>query len=394
MRSYTAKVVFIGNQEYIINGVVDLDEEGTIVNIGSSSISTEEPKKLDGALCPGFINTHCHLELSHLLSKIPEDTGLPGFIQNIQQIREAETAKIISASKDADAAMQKNGIVAVADICNSSTSFSVKKESKIHYHNLVELFGLKSSDAKNHIAYGEKLVQQSQELGLNASIVPHSPYSVSTELFECINRFPNQSISSIHNQETESENTLHINKKGALAELLKGFGNNIETLNPQRERAMQWFLPMMQKDQHLLLVHNTFVQEEDIAFAKEVHPHLYWCFCPQANWYIERKLPNLSLFFREGMLCTLGTDSLASNHELSILEEMKCLHHHFPWVKTEQLIEMACSNGANYLGLKTYGKLEVGDNPGLNQIIGLQENFQINNDAQLKVISTASLKKP
>lgn len=389
MRSYRAKVVFIGNEEFINNGVVDIQDDGTIAHVGTSSLYADHSIDLDGAICPGFINTHCHLELSHLINKIPEDTSLPGFIQHIQKYRTAEESEIQNACKEADTEMQKNGIVAVADICNGNHSFPIKKESPIYYHNLIELFGLDDKEAKNFINRGRQLQQASSEQKIPASIIPHSPYSVSNELLNAIVKENPNGISSIHNQETESEDLLHLKQSGALAELLKSFGTDISYSFPNKQTAMKWFLPIIPKEQRLLLVHNTFVEEEDINYAKEIHSNLYWCFCPQANWYIERKLPNLHLFMRENLICTLGTDSLASNHNLSLLEEMKVLQHHFPWIKTEQLIKMACVNGANYLGLDHLGIIAKGRKAGLNHIQGLAENHQLNNNSKIEVLSPA-----
>jgi cytosine/adenosine deaminase-related metal-dependent hydrolase len=62
----------------------------------------------------------------------------------------------------------------------------------------------------------------------------------------------------------------------------------------------------------------------------------------------------------------LGTDSLASNHQLSILEEIRTIRKNFPHIKTNQLLKWATSNGARALQMdQQLGSLEVGKHPGV-----------------------------
>ena len=120
----------------------------------------------------------------------------------------------------------------------------------------------------------------------------------------------------------------------------------------------------------MLLVHNTFTQKEDIAFAKNAPIDVYWCFCPNANEFIEGTQPDYALFLNEK--CTIGTDSYASNWSLSILDELKTISNKNPDIPLEKLIKWGTYNGAQFLGFHQLGSIEKGKSPGLNLIENVQ----------------------
>src|ERR1700761_4357759 len=119
MKSFKADYVFPVCADPIKNGVVTVDDFGKIVAISDQNSFTATdappPEQLNGILCPGFINTHCHLELSHLHDKILTKTGLVEFIKNVQKIRGVEQHVMYDAAAKADETMRENGIVAVGD---------------------------------------------------------------------------------------------------------------------------------------------------------------------------------------------------------------------------------------------------------------------------------------
>jgi cytosine/adenosine deaminase-related metal-dependent hydrolase len=96
---------------------------------------------------------------------------------------------------------------------------------------------------------------------------------------------------------------------------------------------------------------------------------LFWCFCVNANLYIENKTPNVNLFTSNNCAITLGTDSYASNWSLSIFDEIKTLYKHFPQIEWNDLLTYATLNGAKFLGIENkFGSIEKGKTPGLNLI--------------------------
>lgn len=360
------------------NGVLAITDSGEIQKIYTAEESKEflDVKYYAGVLVPGFVNTHCHLELSHLKNKIEQKTGLPGFIKQILSLRQQPEEEILNAMQIADEQMHKNGIVAVGDISNQLISKSVKQKSKIYYHTFVEVFGFNRPSGPI-IAQGEKLKQDF--LPLKASVVPHAPYSVSAELFGEINKITNaDDVLSIHNQETESENELFEKGTGAFADFFADIGIAQSDAHNTRKNSIAYHLPQMPKAVNTLLVHNTFVSKADVDFAKETHQQIFWCLCPNANIYIEGTLPDVNMMASEALKITLGTDSLASNLALDIIAEMKTLQDEKS-IDFEELLKWATLNGAEFLNIDDeFGSFEVGKKPGVN-LIQLSADFKINN---------------
>ena len=139
MRYLTSDIIFTAFSPPINDGVIVVDDEGRIVDLldDKHQIESANLEYFKGALCPGFINTHCHLELSHLQGELAPKTGLPHFINCIGQIRKASQRRKDNALKLADRQMYNNGIVAVADISNTEDSFYTKANSAIYYYTFI-----------------------------------------------------------------------------------------------------------------------------------------------------------------------------------------------------------------------------------------------------------------
>jgi cytosine/adenosine deaminase-related metal-dependent hydrolase len=209
-----------------------------------------------------------------------------------------------------------------------------------------------------------------------SSITPHAAYSVSKELFKLIRKEAEtqNSILTIHNQESDEENKLYRYKQGDFLDFYKDLGLDIEFFKPQARNSLQSIVPHLSSKQQVLMVHNTFTSIKDIYFIRRFDRKINWCFCPKANLYIENVLPKFSIFAHHGFNITLGTDSLASNDSLSILQEMQVLQQHFPELTLDSLITYATINGAKFLGIEyDKGTIEVGKTPGLNLISDINQ---------------------
>src|SRR5438067_11785459 len=136
MKSFKADYVFPVYADPVKNGIVTVDDQGRIISVTESQsplTKDDYVEHLPGIICPGFVNTHCHLELSHLKDKVTPGKGLINFIKDIQAVRTANDAIILKAAEKADEEMYENGIVAVGDISNTNITVSVKANSKIYY---------------------------------------------------------------------------------------------------------------------------------------------------------------------------------------------------------------------------------------------------------------------
>lgn len=381
----SANWIFPITTEPIANGVLEIDDKGNILQVLTQAEAEQKGinniKFYEGALVPGFINTHCHLELSHLYGKIPEHTGLPAFVKEVVAQRAANDEVVLAAMEIADQQMYTNGIVAVGDIANQLISKAIKQKSKLYYHTFVEVFGF---NRPSEPIISEAVIMRDAYLPLKASIIPHAPYSVSSDLFKKIALNTTEAdLLSIHNQETAAENEFFQHGTGDFDLMYQRLNIPKTEVHGNGKNSLNYHLPKLPKNVNTLLVHNTFSSKADVSFAKKEHQKLYWCLCPNANLYIEDHLPDVDLLRSENIKITLGTDSLASNHQISILSEMKTLQDH-KGVAFVELLKWATLNGAEFLGIEDkYGSFEVGKKPGILNI-NISDNLEIESATLVK----------
>ncbi len=383
MHKFSADWVFPVSSDPIKNGVVVTDDAGKILAVETRE--RHDPASLDirrGALVPGFVNTHCHLELSHMKGKVATGTGLIPFITGVVTQRNATQEIIQDAIERAEAGMLAGGIVAVGDISNAPDTFALKSRGHLRWYTFLELFDFLQEDGAEKTFNDGLAVYEQLTLapGSAKALVPHAPYSVSKSLFEKINAFNAQTgiTVSIHNQETPPENELFLHKTGEFLDFYGRFGILLDAFQATGRPSIYYAIEHLNPYNRTLFVHNTLTTAGDIAAAQAWSPNVYWASCPNANLYIENRLPNYRAFINAGARVTLGTDSLTSNWQLSILEEMKTIARFQSYVPFETLLRWATLNGAEALGFAdTLGSLEAGKTPGVLWLENLGSDGQL-----------------
>ena len=357
------------------NTALITDLNGVIKDIISLQEAGDDVQNVSGILCPGFVNTHCHLELSHLKNKIPEGGGLTSFVLDVVSNRGTDLKQMQEAMEEAELEMISSGVVAVGDICNTSHSLYIKKKSRLYYHNFIETMGFPENVASQRFDVAMELYHAFREITPRVSIVPHASYSVSQALMLKISQFSANRLISIHSQESEEENAFIKDKSGPLLALYEKLGIDIAFFQPTGKRSLDYILPHLQTDLQHLLVHNVITNQNDInALRKHFGEELtsvYCCLCPNANQYISGVLPDVSLLLQNRMNIVLGTDSLASNHQLSIFSELQTLRKNFSGIELTEMLRWATINGAKALQIEDrFGSFEKGKQPGVLQIDG------------------------
>ena len=392
MRKLAASRIYPISSEPLEQSVLITDDTGKILAIEPQS--QHDPASLEtyeGVLIPGFVNAHCHLELSHMKGLVNTGTGLIPFITDVVTRRNLPAEAIAEAIERAEAEMLAAGIVALGDISNTPDTFEVKSRGRMRYYTFVELFDfLQDAGAENTFADGQAVYDQLQLVpGSARSFVPHAPYSVSSSLFAKINSAnPSSSASvSIHNQETPPEDELFRKGSGAFYSFFGKFGISLEHFRPTGQASIQYALQHMEPGLRTLFVHNTLSSAGDIRAAQAWSPHCYWVSCPNANLYIENRLPDYRHFLETGARVALGTDSLTSNWQLSILEEMKTIARYQSYVPFDTLLRWATLNGAEALGFEdTLGSLEVGKTPGVLLLEGLGVDGRLHREVSVSPV--------
>ena len=381
-RRVAAEYVYtLEGNEPIINGFVEFDEDGTIVRTGQCGDGDEVMK---GALVPGFVNAHCHLELSHLHKKFRKGTGMAGFIDQINALRDwaSDDVKTELVREWMDK-LWKDGVSAVADISNDASSFPVKQSSPIYTRTFLEVFGTEPEDCEGVMESVMKLQDTSEEYGIDAAPTPHSCYTMSPQLLSASSAAGLESgFLSYHSQESQEEEDLLISGTGAMAENRRRAG--MSTPPVTGESSLKYFIdrladvkPAPHKE-HILLVHNVTLMQDDIDAAKKAFENVYWAICPLSNIFIHDALPPVPLMRENGLKICLGTDSLSSNDDLDMMAELVCLHENFSDVPMAELFRWASRNGAEFLGKENVlGSFAEGRRPGIVLVNGLDENGNI-----------------
>lgn len=368
MKRFSSQYLITNSGPMLKRAVVTTSDDGTILNIQDTKGALTEAHSIEfhnGIIIPGFVNCHCHLELSHMKGAISPGSGLGTFIEQIINKRHSTVDRIIDTACSADNDMYKRGISLCADICNTTESFNIKNKSRIQYINLIEVFGMDPDKASHCLDEVIRISINAKEMNLPFSLVPHSLYSMSLSLLRLLRKQSLQNkVTSLHFMETSGESAFLRNKTGPLMTSYMRTGlipTRLETAGNHADAILTEITP----SGNLILVHNTFADRKTIKTVLK-RKNLYWCLCPNSNYYIEKTMPPVNLLIEEGCEIVIGTDSLASNSRLDILSELITLQSNFQTVSLEDLVRWATLNGAKALGEEDkFGKIEPGKKPGL-----------------------------
>jgi len=373
MRRIAADYIYtLEGYEPLRNGFVETEDDGTVIRTGISGDIASEAEYYEGAVVPGFVNSHCHVELSHLKGKFRKGTGMAGFIDQINELRDTvdRERKIFDLTREMDA-MWASGVSAMADISNCDDSFSVKASSPMYTRTFIELFGTEPEDCEGIMAQAGDLRKKALEYGLDVSITPHACYTMSPELVTAASAAGlSTGFISYHSQESSQEEEMIASGTGEMAENRRRAGKSLPPV--AGKPSLMYFIDRLLKihhapfDEHILLVHNVCLTEEAAEAATEVMKNVYWAVCPLSNLFIHDTLPPIPLMRRLGLKLTVGTDSLSSNDSLDMAKEIFCLKSSFPQVSLGEILTWACLNGADFLSKQdVLGSIAPGKRPGL-----------------------------
>ena len=379
MKRIAAKYLYrLNDPEPLVNGFVEVEDDGTVLRTGVCDNPAAEACFFDGAVVPGFVNAHCHVELSSLWQKFCKGTGMAGFIDQINALRDSAPAeeRVANIGRWMDILWQR-GVSAMADISNCDESFAVKAASPMYTRTFLEVFGTEPEDCTDVIASVLALQRKAASFGLDAAPTPHACYTMSPELLTAASAEGLRSgYLSYHSEETPEEEEMLRSGSGAMWENRIRAGMSVPPVTGTS--SLLYFIDRLKQahpdpfDEHILLVHEVCLDQEGIDAVKAVMNHPYFALCPLSNLFIHNALPPVDLMRRNGLKLTIGTDSLSSNDDLDMVAELFCLQENFPEVPLGELLTWACRNGAEFLGKENmYGTITPGKRPGLVRIDNL-----------------------
>ena len=372
MRRIAAKYLYtLTSPEPVVNGFVELEDDGTVIRTGVCADPAAEPVFYDGAVAPGFVNAHCHVELSYMKGLFRKGTGMAGFIDQINELRDTKSLeeKVRDLSEAMDS-LWEQGVVAMADISNCDDSFAVKARHPMYTRTFLEVFGTEPEDCGAVMEGVRKLKAVADGFGIDAAPTPHACYTMSPELVTAVSAEGLKSgFLSFHSEETEEEEEMLKYGSGKMWENRIKAGMSVPPVTGKS--SLLYFIDRLLQghpapfDEHILLVHECCMDQEGIDAVKAVMNHPFVAICPLSNLFIHNALPPIDLMRRNGLKVCVGTDSLSSNDDLRIVDELFCLQRNFPEVPLGELFTWASRNGAEFLSKPEFGTLEAGKKPGL-----------------------------
>ncbi len=372
MKRLAAKYLYrLDTTAPVVNGFVELEDDGTVIRTGVCADPAAEPVFYDGAIAPGFVNAHCHVELSYMKGLFRKGTGMAGFIDQINELR--DTKSMEEKVRDLTVAMDslwEQGVVAMADISNCADSFAVKARHTMYTRTFLEVFGTEPEDCGAVMDGVRKLKEVADGFGIDAAPTPHACYTMSPELVTAVSVEGLKSgFLSFHSEETEEEEEMLKYGSGKMWENRVKAGMSVPPVTGKS--SLLYFIDRLLAghsapfDEHILLVHECCMDQEGVDAVKAVMNHPFVAVCPLSNLFIHNALPPIDLMRRNGLKVCVGTDSLSSNDDLNIVDELYCLQRNFPEVPLGELLTWASRNGAEFLARPEFGTLEPGRRPGL-----------------------------
>ena len=344
-------------------------QNSTITDVGAykdvikrNATSTVQ-EHYDSVLLPALINAHIHLELSHidLSNQHKNITGFTNWIEKLLATRERVGAVgdvPVQAALDMLKQQYNHGVIGLGDVGNTDIveNFSDKFPGILLHFN--EVLG-RSPKSRRSILHK---IDQADKTKL---FTAHAPYSTHAELIQAVKlRAKNLSHPfSIHVAEPPSESELLNQGSGDLYDFLIQRGFIDKTYKPPAEidkpGSVQYLNMLGVLDKQTICVHCIHVNSKEIQILAETKTNI--CLCPGSNRYLNVGRAPVKQFLDHGLTPALGTDSRASNPELSIWREMRLLKEDHPEVKSLEILKMATFGGALALGIdKNYGSLEKG----------------------------------
>lgn len=344
MRRISAQYLFTSAGRPLRRGVITVDDNGTVAGVedtGGNLTETAGTEFYNGVIIPGFVNCHAHLELSHMKGLIPPGGGLNDFIASVRNSREASEEEILREAGRAAGDMYEEGVVACGDISNQSVTATVKRVSPIRWFTFAEAFGLDPSLAESRMNGALKVVEEMKVNGLPVQVTPHSLYSVSEPLSGMISEhITPESVISVHFLESDDEREMALE---------------------HAEKA----LALSRMASHVLLIHNTVITRDE-AEKVAAAGNTWFCLCPSSNMYISGKMPPAAMLREVTDRIVIGTDSLASSGQLSMITELRLLQEAAPGIPADEIFRWGTVNGARALKMDNLlGSIEPGKRPGL-----------------------------
>jgi cytosine/adenosine deaminase-related metal-dependent hydrolase len=380
-RAIHADALVTGDAGIVRDGAVVVDQGGRILDVGAAADvlprhSGAPVERVHGAVLPGLVNAHTHIELSALRGQVPGGAGFVAWVERLLGARSELDDDIIATSLErAVGELDAFGTVAVGDVSNTLAAVQLLARTGIGGSVFHEVFGLRRAAVLDRVGSLARLRDEAvgawPTSDLSYAPAPHTLYTTHPDAVRALLTLA---------RALGARSTLHLAEHpGERRALEHGDGPVVDWLVKRtqlRDEEVDWphCTPIDVADTlgalapDVLAVHLTDARFDELARIAERDAPVV--LCPRSNLYIEVKLPPLIAVRAAGIEPALGTDSLASNASLDVLAEARALADRFPAVPARDFLRMATWNGARALGRADLGRIATGARPGLLGILG------------------------
>jgi cytosine/adenosine deaminase-related metal-dependent hydrolase len=322
----------------------------------------------NAAIIPGLVNAHTHLELSDVAAPLTPAHPFTEWLQAVIAHRRDRTASGASDDRAVAAGLSESvrtGTTTVGDITGrhrpESATESYEGPRAVAFLEILGLAperrALQLQRAREHLAVDTSAVH-----GLS----PHAPYSVHPKLLHDIIDLAVQHSAPVamHLAETPGELELLANGTGAFVAFLQKVGVWRDDVIPRCSRPLD-YLRELARATRALVIHGNYLNDEEIEFIA-AHPQLSAVYCPRTHAFFGHRPHPWRWMHSQCVNVALGTDSRASNPDLSLFAELQFLRQIAPDLDPAELLRMGTFNGALALGMNhETGSLAVGNSADL-----------------------------
>lgn len=361
-----AKYLFKGPDSLIEDGIVSIND-GKIIFAGrlKDYEGNEEVETVDlgnSAIIPGLINAHTHLDLTSLHGRINYNASFTDWVKQVIDAKSKWKEDDYRSSIRAGIAKSiESGTTTVADITRNDYTLDELINSKLRKSIFYELIDFNPSTAENTIDnFKDRISSIKNTPLLNIGISPHAPYTVSKELYKRCSKISEELDINVatHLSETREEIEFLTKGTGRLADLLKS-RNMLNGWKHPGVRPITYLSNMRILNNKCLLIHCNYVSESEISDIEKSKSSVV--FCPRSHRFFGHKHHPFSQYIERNINVALGTDSLASNDSLSVLDEMKFIYKDHKDIGPQHILYMGTTAGAIALGLEdNIGRIEAG----------------------------------
>ncbi len=386
-----ARWVFPVEGPPIEDGVITI-ADGRIVSLNSGP-DADATDLGDVAIIPGLVNTHTHLEFSDLTSPLTPARPFPAWVSSLMRQRQQRPVDRRDAIESGLRESAASGCTLLGEIATDDTSVSRLSQDTPRAVVFRELLGISEVVIPERLEIARRHLEcesSTRDAHVIRGLSPHAPYSLAAGFFRQLIDLAVEIDAPVamHVAETREELELLRDGTGPLVEMLKDFGVWRDRFGMPGGGIVE-YLKELSRARRALVVHGNYLTDDEIEFLA-TQPQMTVVYCPRTHHFFGHQDHPWRRLLERGVNVALGTDSRASNPDLSLWGELEFLSRNCAEVSDETLLELATQRGADALGVGDQtGSLTPGKSADL-AVVQISEGVEITtkNENELRLFDS------